>query len=663
MVQTRNGKKQAPEPEIQEIQPPKEPKPKRAKPAPAAKPKPAAKPATKPKKKKEEEPQKEAKEAEPIKAIAAAIVDLAKPAYDDDYLHYLTILQRNREWKSKNKQHTTDYMKARLKDDSIRERYNKARREAYAKARAKGPARVRGRPRIPIKYVADAENAIKAALGANTVNVGNLLRTTLMANPKMTIKVPDTVPEKFKKILGKEVVIPNNPDTWYFSKVSNWWIPHSHTTEGGIMDKTKQRYLASARKFLSMDYTLPDRVLNPPEAEKTDPNVISRWCLEPAGPDNPTPFDFWKTVDRLYSESQIHASRCNGNITPLATIWSATLRYWYSSSQLNFKAQDFDKLGWFHIVWASKTGLGSYAKNETFINRAKQEPTERVKENIMDYDIYRAHAAEFIAQYFSLSGDTYKIKTKTTLAEAQEVAAVACYLFIPPVRNSWCLMELADKPQDKDERRNVLVMTETGATAYWSNFKNVKAFKNKGILPLEQPLPQKLVSILRAYIKLLNGDGQTKWLFPQKPGGSNHHMSSNEFGDLLSNTTEKFSEMLADGSGMKRIGSSILRIMFITWYHSQGDSVFDQEAIMKVMLQLHQTDMATHISYIKKIVEERGADVALEERFTNLLGLITAEANEALNGGDVERDDKEKVVVPEVGAVMTKKVRVKKTKG
>ena len=320
-------------------------------------------------------------------------------------------------------------------------------------------------------------------------------------------------------------------------------------------------------------------------------------------------------------------------------------------------------MGWFHIVWASKTGLGSYAKNETFINRAKQEPTERVKENIMNYDIYRAHAAEFIAQYFTLSGDTYKIKTKTTLAEAQEVAAVAAYLFIPPVRNSWCLMELADKPQDKDERRNVLVMTETGATAYWSNFKNVKAFKNKGILPLEQPLPQKLVSILRAYIKLLNGDGQTKWLFPQKPGGSNHHMSSNEFGDLLSKTTEKFSEMLEDGSGRKRIGSSILRIMFITWYHSQGDSVFDQEAIMKVMLQLHQTDMATHISYIKKIVEERGADVALEERFTNLLGLITAEANEALNGGDVERDDKEKVVVPEVGAVMTKKVRVKKTKG
>ena len=183
MVQTRNGKKQAPEPEIKEIQPPKEPKPKRAKPAPApaAKPKPAAKPATKPKKKKKPKKQKKLKEAqkeaEPIKAIAAAIVDLAKPAYDDDYLHYLTILQRNREWKSKNKQHTTDYMKARLKDDSIRERYNKARREAYAKARAKGPARVRGRPRIPIKYkyVADAENAIKAALGANTVNVGNLL--------------------------------------------------------------------------------------------------------------------------------------------------------------------------------------------------------------------------------------------------------------------------------------------------------------------------------------------------------------------------------------------------------------------------------------------------------------------------------------------------------
>lgn len=645
MVQTRTKARAALEPPKAEHKP--DPKPKKviikvpkAKPAPEPKPKPAP-------------------EAEPAKAIAQAIIDLSKPTYDADYLHYLDVLRRNREWKAKHKEDTAEYMKIRMADLGIRGRYNKARREAYAKARAKGPARIRGRPRIPITYVADAENAIKAALGANTVNVGNLLRATLLANPKMVIKVPDSVPDKFKKILGKEVVIPNNPDTWYFTKVGNWWIPHSHTTDGGIQDSTKVRYLASARKLLKMDYTLPDRVLNPPEAEKTDPNVISRWCLEPAGPDNPTPFDFWKTVDRLYSESLIHASRFNGNTTPLATIWSATLRYWYSSSQLNFKAQDFDKLGWMHIVWASKTGLGSYAKNETFINRAKQEPSERVKENIMDYDIYRAHAAEFIAQHFTLSGDTYKIKTKTTLAEAQEVAAVACYLFIPPVRNSWCLMELADKPQDKDERRNVLVMSEIGATAYWSDFKNVKAFKNKGILPLEQPLPQKLVSVLRAYIKLLKENGQTKWLFPH---ANKFHMSSNEFGDLLSNTTEKFSEMLADGSGMKRIGSSILRIMFITWYHSQGDSVFDQEAIMKVMIQLHQTDLATHISYIKKIVAEQGAEVALDERYTNLLGLITAEANEALNGVNVELDDKDKVVVPEVGAVMTKKVRVPKPK-
>ena len=165
------------------------------------------------------------------------------------------------------------------------------------------------------------------------------------------------------------------------------------------------------------------------------------------------------------------------------------------------------------------------------------------------------------------------------------------------------------------------------------------------------------MSVLRAYIKLLKENGQTKWLFPH---ANKFHMSSSEFGDLLANTTEKFSEMLANGSGMKRIGSSILRIMFITWYHSQGDSVFDQEAIMKVMIQLHQTDLATHISYIKKIVAEQGAEVALDERYTNLLGLITAEANEALNGVDVERDDKDKVVVPELTAVMTKKVRIKK---
>jgi hypothetical protein len=664
MVQTRNKAKRPATP------PPKEPdmpKPKKVKikvkKAAAAKPEPQPEP--------QPEPEKDKKAEEPIKEIAQAIIDLTKPTYDADYLHYLDVLRRNREWKAKHKADTAEYMKMRMADLGIRGRYNKARREAYALARAKGPARVRGRPRKPIVYNADAEDVMKVALGAaNTVNVRLLVRATLMANPKKIVIVPDNVPEKFKKILGPQVEIPNNPDRYYFMAVGTWWLANSHNTEGGIGNSFKAKCLSNSRKLLAMDYTLPDRVKNPQGAERSDPNVISRWCLEDKGPDNPTPFDFWKTVNRLHEEMLIAKSRFNLYTTALATIWSATLRFWYDSGQVNFRMGDFDKLGWMCQIWAAREGLGHYAKSETFANRAKQEPSQRVIENIMDYNLYYERAQEFIGQYFTLSGDTYKHKPKTTFNQAKACAAVGCYLFIPPVRNSWALMEIADEPPEPEDRRNVLIITDTTATAYWGNFKNVKAFKTKGLLPLKQVLPPLLASLLRQYIKLWKAEKHTKWLFPPKFDPATYNddelekadeKMSSDFGDLLQNTTSSFSEMKEDGTGMKRIGSSILRIMFITWYHSEGDSVFDQEAIQKIMIQLHQTDLATHISYIKKLLKERSADQAIDAKFDGLLGLITKEANEDLDGVNVEKDDEDQsaIVVPE-SIAMTVKKRVRK---
>ena len=673
MVQTRNKTRAAQEtaPKEAPVQMPKpktvKVKVKKAAAAPAA---PAAAPAAPATAVPQPEPQPD-KEAEPIKEIAQAIIDLTKPTYDADYLHYLDVLRRNREWKAKHKTDTAEYMKMRMADLGVRGRYNKARREAYALARAKGPARVRGRPRKPIVYNADAEDVMKVALGAaQTVNVRLLVRATLLANPKKIVVVPDTVPEKFKKILGTQVEIPNNPDRWYFMAVGTWWLANSHSTEGGIGNSFKSKCLSNTRKLLAMDYTLPERVRNPQGAERSDPNVISRWCLEDKGPDNPTPFDFWITVNRLHEQTMIEKSRFNLYTTALATIWSATLRFWYDSGQVNFRMGDFDKLGWMCQIWASRNGLGHYAKAETFANRAKQEPSQRVIENIMDYDVYYEHAIEFLGQYFTLSGDTYKLKPKTTFTQAKACAAVACYLFIPPVRNSWSLMEIATTPPEPEDRRNVLILTDTSATAYWGNFKNVKAFKTKGLLPLKQVLPPMLASLLRQYLKLWKAEGHTKWLFPPKFDPATFNVDeaekadekmSSDFGDLLQNTTASFSEMKADGTGMKRIGSSILRIMFITWYHSEGDSVFDQEAIQKVMLQLHQTDLATHISYIKKLLKERSADEAVDAKYDGLLGLITKEANEDLMGVNVEKDDEDQkaIVVPE-SIAMTVKKRVRK---
>jgi hypothetical protein len=602
--------------------------------------------------------------AEGVKEVKKAIIDLTKKTGDNDYSYYLSRLKKNRDWKAAHKKEVKEYNEKHLSKPGIKEKYNKRRREAWAELKAKGPKLQRGRPRNDfITYNIDALAPMKAALGAQTVNVAELLRTTLTTSPKMQVPVPDDAPEKFKKILGKKVEINNNPDTWFFTRVGDWWIPNSHSADGGLTNRSKRDYLRRARNFLMLDYKLPERVLNPPEDRKDDPNVISFWCLEGKSDSNPDPFDFWKTVKRLHSESEIHISRFNGNTTPLATLWAATLRFWYKSSQFNFASSDFEKLGWFSQVWSSKNGLGAAAKNETFALRAKQLPTERVKDNIMDYEDFKYRALEFIGKYFSRTKDEYVIKSSTTIIEARMAAAVAAYIFIPPVRNSWAHMEIGTAAPPKGERRNVLTVAENGqATAWWANFKNVKAFFAKNMTPLQQNLNKPLSSILNAYIKLLNEKGVTKYLFPQQFTADAKPMSGNDFGKLLGDTTQKFTEQITNTSINKRISSSILRIMFITWYHENSDSVFNQLAIKKIMVQLHQTDTDTHISYIKNILKQKGeeSEEAIDARFETLMDMFTEEANFDGDGGNFEADDPDKkIIVPVVPEFVVKEKKPK----
>jgi hypothetical protein len=309
-------------------------------------------------------------------------------------------------------------------------------------------------------------------------------------------------------------------------------------------------------------------------------------------------------------------------------------------------------------VWSSKSGLGAAAKNETFALRAKQLPTERVKDNIMEYTDFKYRALEFISKYFVRTKEEYVIKSSTTVNEARMAAAVAAYIFIPPVRNSWAHMEIGTAAPPKGERRNVLTVSDDGqATAWWANFKNVKAFFAKNMTPLQQTLMKPLSSILRAYIKLLNSKGVTKWLFPQQFTADSRPMSANDFGKFLGDTTQKFTEQIANSTVNKRISSSILRIMFITWYHENSESVFNQLAIKKVMVQLHQTDTDTHISYIKNILKQKGeeSEEAIDARFETLMDMVTEEANFDDEGGNFEADDPEnKIIVPIVPEFVVK---------
>ena len=358
---------------------------------------------------------------------------------------------------------------------------------------------------------------------------------------------------------------------------------------------------------------MPPHVTNPEASKKFDPTVIGLWTVEPKSAINPTPFDFWKTVRRLYSEYLIDASRFNGNTSPLSAIWAATLRKIYYDKTLNVSMEDFKTLGWMSQVYSSRDGLGVAAKNMTFELRTLQSASQRVKDNIMDYAQFKTLALSYISKYFETKKQ--KFITKITLAQARKITAVACYTFIPPVRNSWSLMQIDTKPPTNADKKNVVIINPDGSiTAYWNDFKNVSSFKNA---PLVQHLDKSLSSIIQAYINLVKAnDVKTKWLFPQQFSNESNSMSSKSFGDLLQESTAEFTG--------KRIGSSILRIMYISWYHEQGASVFNLADIHKTMALLHQSDLGVHLSYIKKLKTETP-----EERYKVMMDSMLREEEEA----------------------------------
>ena len=110
--------------------------------------------------------------AEGVKDVKEAIVDLTKKTGDNDYSYYLSRLKKNRDWKGAHKKEVKEYNEKHLALPGIKEKYNKRRREAWAELKNKGPKVQRGRPRKDfITYHIDALEPMKAALGAQTVNV------------------------------------------------------------------------------------------------------------------------------------------------------------------------------------------------------------------------------------------------------------------------------------------------------------------------------------------------------------------------------------------------------------------------------------------------------------------------------------------------------------
>jgi hypothetical protein len=80
------------------------------------------------------------------------------------------------------------------------------------------------------------------------------------------------------------------------------------------------------------------------------------------------------------------------------------------------------------------------------------------------------------------------------------------------------------------------------------------------------------------------------------------------------------------------------------------------------MVMLHQTDLDTHISYIKNVLKTKGeeSEEAVDARFDVLMDMVTEEANFETEGGNFEADDPEtKITVPVVPEFVVKETKPK----
>jgi hypothetical protein len=572
-------------------------------------------------------------------------LELARKWKKENYLKYENDELRNKKDHAKGvKEYSLDYYKAH------KQKINERRRARYAVVASLAPKRPRGRPAIVVANPPSVYNAERAALGYNTVNVYQELKSQRMEMAaklgiqKIKVPIPDDLPEKFRKILGSEVSYSPNVDTWYFkqSAVMDWLIPNSlGKKDGGLQNKTKIAYITKAKNLLRMDYApLPPEV----EKDEMDPFIIAQWTLKPKSDSNPRPFDLWTTIRRIFEISTVvipgkadQGYRFNENTSPLSAIWSAQLNAWTRDNKMP-DGNDFDTLGMFHIVMG--THLGRKAHNESHERHQEQKMNERVQQNIMNYTQYRSEALEYISRFYTRVGERYNLIRGVALADARAAAATAAYIYITPKRNDWYCMEVADGPlENKLEERNVIVFSDGGASAvvYWQRFKNSAAFLAKGMLPLKEEIPMPLATLLWGYHQALKAKGVGRWLFPRQFKADAPVMNSGDFGDMLGSTSEIFT------TGKKRISSSILRIMYITWWHTTHNAADHLKETIQIMYSLHQTDIRVHLGYKKRLISENVAAGEAEIRY--IQNMIIEEANtETTKPVEYDKDDDPKVV-------------------
>ena len=590
-----------------------------------------------------------------------ALADASNEAAEQDaYNRYLNRLAKSKEYKAKAEVKKDLAKYARKYYQDLSGNINTRRRARYAAVAALGPKRPRGRPPKSIGNPPEVKHAVLGALGKVSYkdNVGRRIEEEIIEEfgedkfDQEIIKVtvpPDVMAALSPTIQGvlQDIKFKPNPNTWFYKSdfVGNWLLPNSGKAQGGLTDGVKATYLRDCKKLLNMDFSpLPKEI-----QDADNPFVIAQWTLKPKSAENPRPFDFWTTVKRLDAISNTKETRNILNVycKTIVGCWSAQLRAWDGSKQMP-DIKDYNTVGWWHIVMGRY--LGKFSKHQSFAIHQEQKPNKRVVANFMDWALYEKDALDYINKFYTLSNGAYTLKPKVSFDDARAAAAIACYVLVPPKRNDWAFMEIGDGPlEDQFEQRNILVFNSDGteSNVYWQRFKNSASFKD--VLPLKEKIPKALSTLLYSYHAYLKSLGIKRFLFTPTDK-KDFRMDSGAFGDLLGST----SEIVTVKHGAKRISSSILRIMYIKWFHKTYDPPLTET--YKIMVLLHQTNLATHMAY-KKEFEKRGLTED-QIQFELLEKIATYEANQE-NPEDSERldakeyeakegDDKKFTLVPGV---------------
>lgn len=218
--------------------------------------------------------------------------------------------------------------------------------------------------------------------------------------------------------------------------------------------------------------------------------------------------------------------------------------------------------------------LNKRTKKESYERHVSQEASDQRIEATVPWSEWAQLGKNYIRAVMAK-------KDAMTDKQKKDALIVYAYSQLPPVRLDWNDIKVVRTTGVKGleaavaahKTGNVLYLSPKGAVICWSEFKNSASFGNL-------PVRREIVPAI-GFIRLMN-----KIL----PPGNSEPLKIPNFSSYLTKLAE-------DMTG-KRFSNRLMRSSYIRWWHDGNDST-NVKAVQEMMRQIHQTNMAVHLGYIK----------------------------------------------------------------